>query len=336
MFDQSPTFHFESDIDTQEHVLLETRVVDLSTVTISQDEAGLLVVTRNGEVTADDDDDDDDDDEAPVSADLKYRLEPEGDLFRIVALRYIADYDVYAGDMGGLVSSSRNLAQLGNCWIGRDAKVLGEGRVRGDAKVAGVSTLDGRVEVYSSAVVQDSTLTGWVAVSDSAGVFDCTLTAGRNSNVAIYGTARLESSTVETAANWGSLHVSGCCVRGAHIRNQFELVSFYTGPRFGWLDVFRGVGGDQRFSIGCQNQGSADDIRRLGRDYGISDVERQMLEGFLQLAAAAKQGWEPDEAATKSDDIGSGGEQAAVATAAGVSPPVLSQYGEDLSRNTTF
>lgn len=325
MFDQSPTYHFESDIDTQEHVLLETRVVDLSTVTIGQNEGGLLVVTRNAEPQPDDDDD-----EPEAAPQLKYRLEPEGDLFRIVALRPIDCFYVNAGDRGGLVSSSHSLSQQGDCWIGSGSQVVGNAGIISNAYVHGGSVLTGNARVEASADVCNSTLDGNVYVLGEASVSDSTLSTERFSSLCMRGAAKVDESRIHIAGGQ-SLHFAGGCVRKAHVRNRFEWVSIFAGQRFGWLDVFRGVNGDQRFAIGCQDYDNADDLRSLGRDYNLTDVEEQMLEAFIALAAAAKRGWESDGAVTP---FKSGDTAVAPATGGLVTSAVLSQYGEDLGPST--
>jgi hypothetical protein len=55
---------------------------------------------------------------------VKYELIPEGELFRLLAVR---DFGIVrAGDRGGLVSGPDNLFHEGFCWVYGDARVYGE------------------------------------------------------------------------------------------------------------------------------------------------------------------------------------------------------------------
>jgi len=68
-------------------------------------------------------------------------------LFRIRALIDIPEYGVKAGDLGGFVSSVRNLSQKGSAWIADNAHVFGDACVQDDALVAE------KAEVFNSAIV---------------------------------------------------------------------------------------------------------------------------------------------------------------------------------------
>ena len=65
---------------------------------------------------------------------MKYELIPEGNLFRIRALKDFGD--VKAGDLGGFVESEKNLSHVGDCWISDDAKVFDSTRVSDDARIS--------------------------------------------------------------------------------------------------------------------------------------------------------------------------------------------------------
>lgn len=94
--------------------------------------------------------------ERPVT---KYLMLPEGvGLFRIQALRDINNkYQfVKKGELGGLISSSQNLSQLGDCWIFPDASVTQNATVQENASVAGNSEIYGDAVVCERAVVKNS------------------------------------------------------------------------------------------------------------------------------------------------------------------------------------
>lgn len=62
-------------------------------------------------------------------------------LYRIQALRDIPEHNVNKGDLGGYVTSILNLSQVGSCWIGGTAKVVGNVFVSEDAYVGGSSVV---------------------------------------------------------------------------------------------------------------------------------------------------------------------------------------------------
>ncbi|HSJ75701.1 MAG TPA: hypothetical protein VK899_05920, partial [Gemmatimonadales bacterium] len=73
----------------------------------------------------------------PAAESVKYRLEKEGDLFRVWALQRIIEHGVFLGGRGGLVADSSVLSQKGNCWVAEGSKVLSGCVVSGDALVTG-------------------------------------------------------------------------------------------------------------------------------------------------------------------------------------------------------
>ncbi|MBE0599723.1 MAG: DUF2513 domain-containing protein [Burkholderiaceae bacterium] len=102
-------------------------------------------------------------------------------LRRIRALRDIPEHGVKADDLGGFVQSERNLSQTGAAWIGRNAVVLGQGRVEDDAiardqavlssyailrhraAAGGQSRMDGQAIVQDQAQLTDSSHIGGCA-----------------------------------------------------------------------------------------------------------------------------------------------------------------------------
>ena len=112
-----------------------------------------------------------------VTTDKKYELTEETiehnghTLHRIRALR---DFNrVSKGDLGGFVESESNLGHDGDCWIGGNAKVYDNGRVRQDASVRH------RAEVYDDAIIigeaivdLDAKVYGKATVADNASITD--------------------------------------------------------------------------------------------------------------------------------------------------------------------
>ena len=98
--------------------------------------------------------------ERPVT---KYLMIPEGaGLFRIKALRDIDNkYQfVKKGQLGGLISSSQNLSQSGDCWVFPNASVTQNATVQENASVVGGSEIYGDAVVCERAVVKDCIISG--------------------------------------------------------------------------------------------------------------------------------------------------------------------------------
>ena len=70
-------------------------------------------------------------------------------LHRIKALKDFSD--VKAGDLGGWVEKEDNLSQIGDAWIGGNAKVHGDAQVYDDAQVFCDAEVYGNAQVYGNA-----------------------------------------------------------------------------------------------------------------------------------------------------------------------------------------
>ena len=81
----------------------------------------------------------------------KYRMEKEGEMYRIYALKNFAD--LHVGDKGGLIERAENLSQEGASWVYCDAVVTGTAKVTGNAVVTGYALVTGTAEVTGYAEV---------------------------------------------------------------------------------------------------------------------------------------------------------------------------------------
>lgn len=103
----------------------------------------------------------------------KVEIEDELRLYRIKAVRDIPKYSVKAGDLGGLVQTPLNLSQDGDCWVGYDAKIIGNARVSGDAQIITGSRIkdnaiiDGKVCISESVINDRVTISGNVKIINS-------------------------------------------------------------------------------------------------------------------------------------------------------------------------
>ena len=81
----------------------------------------------------------------------KYDLIREGKLFRIIALK---DFGfIKKGELGGLIEKESNLSQKNECWVYKNAKVLGNAEVTGNAQVSGDAEVSGNALVFGYAKV---------------------------------------------------------------------------------------------------------------------------------------------------------------------------------------
>lgn len=118
-------------------------------------------------------------------------------LFRIRAERDIPSQGVRKGDLGGLIHDIKNLPQSGTSWISKEAQVLGEASVIGNARVGGFaivkgkSEIAGHVKVSGSAELEDVTISGYnVEIRERAVLKNVCF---RGTNVLIHGFAHLEN-----------------------------------------------------------------------------------------------------------------------------------------------
>lgn len=240
----------------------------------------------------------------------KYRMEKEGDLWRIYALRDIRGRLVRAGDRGGLVSSPESLSQRGECWIAESSVVSGGSFVYNDAYVGASSVLEGYCRVWRNAKVTYSVLKGSVLLEGFSKVHKSTLsTEGTHGYIGLRDSCELEDTVIECPPG-GGVDLGSAIIKAGHIRSQHEAIS--CGTRWGPLTAYRSKTGDLAFAVGCQTASSIAELHRIARSYRIKGHEAQMLEAFLAMAQVAQALWAPP---SKSD-------QDASVVAAPVTPAV--------------
>ena len=142
-----------------------------------------------------------------VSRRKKYELTDETrrvqgvTVHRIRAVRRF--WIIRKGTLGGFVESERNLSHAGNCWIDRDAAVIGDARVIQDAYIAEQAIVSGQARIGGgAAMLERSQATDQVRMSGMAhgmGTAD------------IRGKARLA----------GTAMVTDVTVLGGHVRGGF-------------------------------------------------------------------------------------------------------------------
>lgn len=264
-------YRFESG-DNGLSILTKVTHVSLDEVRLSQDVDGEVTITPRSP--------------AQVQA-RKYELVPEGGLYRLVALRDLGG--VPAGTRGGLVASSSNLSDKGDCWIYENAQVTGSARVHGHAQVYD-SILSGSINIHGEAVVVD------VSVSGDGHTIICGNTNLRNVEIDCHGYLEMRGNTEISDSKINvdyntSFSISGCCITDADIANEYELLSF--GTKWGFMSAYRDMRGELTFSVGCQRHGDFDAMRDMARSMGVTETQMGMLEGFFQMVEAARPQWRP-------------------------------------------
>lgn len=120
-------------------------------------------------------------------AEKKYKMIPEGNMFRIEALRNFGD--VKKGDKGGLIENEGNLSHVGNCWVYGAAEIFGEAKVYDNAMIYGNAIVCDKAVVCGNAQVY-----GNAGVCDNAAVCDNALICGNakvRNNARVHGAAMI-------------------------------------------------------------------------------------------------------------------------------------------------
>lgn len=142
--------------------------------------------------------------------DRKYEMIPEGNMFRIRALRNFSE--VTKGDLGGLIEREYNLSHYGDCWVTYDARVSANAQILEDAIVGYRATVTGNAIIHGNACVMgDARITG------HAGIGGC---------AQVYGNALVEGdAVVNDNATVCDAHVYGCVyIYGrAHLYGDAEV-----------------------------------------------------------------------------------------------------------------
>lgn len=168
----------------------------------------------------------------------KYEMIPEGNLFRIKALRSFGD--VRRGQLGGLIEKEYNLSHAGDCWIYDNAVVVCYARIYENAKIKGNAYVCCSAIIYGNAIVK-----GFVNVFDNAEIYGNANVWGSAqfySDAKVYDNAQVSgyANIGGTAHVCGDVHVYGNAhIRGnACIRSREDYIVFKnwwsSGRYFTW------------------------------------------------------------------------------------------------------
>lgn len=162
---------------------------------------------------------DDEDTPLPLKKYTMVKEDPNGNLYRIKALRDFSD--VKKGEFGGYIENSKNLSHEGDCWVynsaivknhtrvSENAKirdnviVSGHALVSGNASVSGAATISGHSVIKDNAIISDN-----VHVVDNGHVYGNSLIRG---DVHVSGNAHIydDAFVTDKCQIRGSSHVHG-------------------------------------------------------------------------------------------------------------------------------
>ena len=123
---------------------------------------------------------------------MKYEMIPEGDMFRIKALRDGPWGPV--GTLGGLIEKEYNLNQNGDCWVYEAALVSGDALVSGNARAYGNALVSGNALVHGNALVYgNARVSGYARVYGNAQVYGDAQVSG---NAQVYEDAQVHGDAL--------------------------------------------------------------------------------------------------------------------------------------------
>lgn len=180
--------------------------------------------------------------------------EPGVIIYQVIALRDIPLHKVKKGDYGGYIQYEDNLSHQGDCWVDRNAVVLGKNSVISDnvlvtdrAIVRGDSQIFDNVIVSGKANLEDVILKGKnVKVTDNAVLNDVyldgkdILIAGNAYLLSINGAKGVDGFTMDGNAVFIAKEISSTLITGSNIaiRNHAHLedVEKIKGNNISFLD----------------------------------------------------------------------------------------------------
>lgn len=261
-----------------------------------------------------DDDDDDDDVQAPVESEPRWRLEREGDMFRLYAVKsfYASSIGtVYAGARGGLVWGERALTQEGTCWVENGGVVKHRSRISGSVLVGSRATVGngtmahGEGRIVGDSAVDSCHLSGMWSVHSSrmlgvsvtgSGTIDRSILNASGRSLSIHS-----SSVERSIINAGDdIRLEGVSLIYANLRSTDDVLSVRT--RWGALSAFRCTGGNSdhsdgvhparvRFKVGCQTGDTVQELRDIADNFSATEEELELLELFWQMVRVVSRSW---------------------------------------------
>ena len=207
-------------------------------------------------------------------------------LHRIKALKDFSN--VKAGDLGGWVEKEDNLSQIGDAWIGGDAKVCDNAKAFGNAQIYGNAQICGKAQVFGNAQI-----CGNAIVFDDAIIYDNAKVYGNAhicNNAKVYGNAHVydnaeiygKSMVYGDAQVYGRARISG----DASVRCGADYIifkNFWSSGRF-----FTWTRSNNMWSVGCFYGTGEELIRKAYKDSEKSGKEYEKIVRYVDSILADK------------------------------------------------
>ena len=225
-------------------------------------------------------------------------------LYRVRALKYFraganggqnAPVEVFPGQLGGFVSSEKNLSQRGDCWIADSAFAIGDSVVTDNAYLGGKAVISGGAllgeDAYvtgSASVLWGATVAGKANLTDRARLCGKTIVRGyatvRDDAVCggesiVQGHALVEglAAVLGSSLIEGEVHISGRLLFGdkAVIKDMGDFIELGPASKSGrTLSAYKTSSGIC-FTVGCFNGSKRLLLAKIEHTHGDSDTAKR-------------------------------------------------------------
>jgi conserved hypothetical protein len=162
---------------------------------------------------------------------------------KVYRIRALKDFsDVKKGDLGGFVSSYKNLSQDGDCWIYDDGSVIQNAMALEDSKIKGNAIIYDNVEICGKSIIEDSCwIYGRSFITNSHISGKCRLynTKVNKSRLRGYILDIIDGSVITNSYIRGCLYLKSSDINKTHIIADEAHISNRTYISYSKLRLFR-------------------------------------------------------------------------------------------------
>lgn len=237
---------------------------------------------------------------------MKYELIPEGELFRIKALKDFRD--IKKGDLGGLIGSEYNLSQNGDSWVYTDSivdefvrvednSIIVNSRLYGQGTIKGKTVVDGcvtgcfsRILTHGCCVIKDCFIFGVIEVINADTITQVTV----NNNCSLLA---FKDSIIVGCIVDGDVRVSECVTISPYGRKKiimkkgiikdniqfsYDSIGFFSlKKRDVVIYKHKGI---FYCDIGCQKHMTLEDLERRIKEDGGMKPHRVAYVELMKIA----------------------------------------------------
>lgn len=237
---------------------------------------------------------------------LKYELIPEGELFRIKALKDFRD--IKKGDLGGLIGTGFNLSQYGESWVYKgsivdecvrveDDSIIINSHLNGEGLIKGKTIIDNcttgcfsRISTKGSAIIKNCFILGELCVfkaniiSNVTVNNDCSLVAFKDS--IINGCIVDGAVTVSECVTVSPYSTKKIIMKNGRIKNDIEFsydsIGFFSLKK---RDIIIYKHKNMFYcDIGCQKHMTLSDLERRIKEDGGMKPHRVAYVELMKIA----------------------------------------------------